>query len=101
MGFTPSLDRVLIEREEKDEVSEGGIILADQSQVENPEGTVVAVGPGAWFLHEGEPRRFPMTYKVGDRVLLPTQGSGLMPKVKVEGKEYVLLKEGDILGNLD
>lgn len=65
MKLEPTLDRVAIIREEKEQVSKGGIILPDNAKKESNYGKVVAVGPGG-FNQDGSRR--PMSVKKGDRV---------------------------------
>jgi len=89
-SFEPVGARLVVERDDADEVSPGGIVLPDQAQDKPRLGTVLAVGPGP-RLHGGG--RGEMQMKVGDRVLL----SPYAENVILEGHEIVLAREEDIL----
>ncbi len=89
----PIGDRVLIEIE-KQEKSVGGIILPETAQYgENKVGKVVSVGPGV-FTQNGN--LIPMRLGVGDKVLLP-HNSYDTQTVKLGGKDYILLREQEVL----
>jgi len=92
MKFRPLHDRVLIESLESEEKTAGGIIIPDTAKEKPQEGKVIAVGPGA-KTEEG--KIIPMDVKVGDRVLF---GKWSGTEVKVDGKEYSIMKESDIMG---
>ena len=92
MKFKPLHDRVLIESLESEEKTAGGIIIPDTAKEKPQEGKVIAVGPGA-KTEEG--KIIPMDVKVGDRVLF---GKWSGTEVKVDGKEYSIMKESDIMG---
>ena len=92
MKFRPLHDRVLIESLESEEKTAGGIIIPDTAKEKPQEGKVIAVGPGA-KLEDG--KTIPMDVKVGDRVLF---GKWSGTEVKVDGKEYSIMKESDIMG---
>lgn len=93
--ITPLSDHVLIEplREEK---KKGGIILPETVEKERQEkGRVVAVGPGKWAnLPTGEGKKTPLGVKRGDVVLFTKYGPN---EIKIDGKEYLIAKEEDIL----
>lgn len=93
--ITPLSDHVLIEplREEK---KKGGIILPETVEKERQEkGKVVATGPGKWTNSPaGEGKRVPPEVKKGDIVLFTKYGPN---GVKIDGKEYLIAKEEDIL----
>ena len=87
----PLDDRVVVQRLEAEEKTSGGIVLPETAKEKPQKAKVVAVGPGR-TLDSGE--RAEMDVKVGDTVLV---GKYSGTDVKVEGEEYVILKEGDIL----
>jgi chaperonin GroES len=92
MPIKPLHDRVLIERiVEENQKSSGGIIIPDTAKEKPIEGEVVAVGDGA--IEDG--KRQPLAVKVGDRVLF---GKYAGTDVKFGGKEYLIVKESEILG---
>jgi chaperonin GroES len=92
MKFRPLHDRVLIESLESEEKTAGGIIIPDTAKEKPQEGKVIAVGPGA---KSEDGKTIPMDVKVGDRVLF---GKWSGTEVKVDGKEYSIMKENDIMG---
>ncbi len=95
MNIKPLGDRVLIEpqREDRSGKTKSGIYLPETVNKERPEqGRVVAVGPGK-LSDEG--KRIPMNVKKGDVVLFTKYGPS---EIKVDGKEYLIAKEEDILG---
>jgi chaperonin GroES len=87
----PLNDRVMIEREEAEERTSGGIVLPDKAREKVNRGKVISVGAGRL---DKEGRRIPMTVKAGDRVLINKYGG---EEFKVEGHEYLLIREEDIL----
>jgi len=92
MKFKPLHDRVLIEVLDSSEKTAGGIIIPDTAQEKPQEGKVVAVGGGA-KTEDG--KKIPMDVKVGDKVLF---GKWSGTEVKIDGKEYSIMKESDIMG---
>ena len=92
MNFKPLHDRVLVKRVESDEKTAGGIIIPDTAQEKPQEGKIVAVGGGA-KTEDG--KVIPMDVKVGDKVLF---GKWSGTEVKIDGKEYSIMKESDIMG---
>ena len=92
MKIRPLQDRVLVKRVEKDNISQGGIIIPDSAKEKPMEATVVAVGNGK-TLDSGEVRA--LAVSVGDRVLF-SKYSGT--EVKIEGTEHLILREDDIIG---
>ncbi|MFV9989030.1 MAG: co-chaperone GroES [Coxiella endosymbiont of Dermacentor nuttalli] len=94
MNIRPLHDRVVVHRlEEKERTSAGGIVIPDSAAEKPSEGKVVAVGPGKF--ENGETR--PLSVKVGDRILF---GKYAGTEVKISGKEYVVMREDDIMGVL-
>ena len=92
MKFRPLHDRVLIKVLDSEEKTSGGIIIPDTAKEKPQEGEVVAVGPGA-MNESGKLAR--MDVKVGDVVLF---GKWSGTEVKIDGKEYSIMKESDIMG---
>lgn len=91
MNIKPLFDHVLIEPIKSEEKTKSGIYLPDTAEKERPEeGMVVAVGPG----HEKAGKIVPMKVKIGDRVLFSKYS---LTEVKIENKEYLIAKQGDIL----
>ena len=96
MKLKPLRDHVIIEPITQEEKTKGGIVLPDTVSKERPEqGKVVAVGSGR-LNTKGE--RMPMEVKKGDVVLFSKYGPN---EVKVDGKEYLVAKEDDILAILE
>ncbi len=92
MKFRPLHDRVLIEVLDSEEKTAGGIIIPDTAKEKPQEGKVVAAGPGA---KNDAGKLTPMDVKVGDIVLF---GKWSGTEVKIDGKEYSIMKESDIMG---
>ena len=92
MDFRPLHDRVLVRRLESEEKTAGGIIIPDTAQEKPQEGKVIAIGGGA-KTEDG--KVIPMDVKVGDKVLF---GKWSGTEVKIDGKEYSIMKESDIMG---
>ena len=92
MKFRPLHDRVLIKVLDSDEKTSGGIIIPDTAKEKPQEGEVVAVGPGA-RTEDGKISL--MDVKVGDIVLF---GKWSGTEVKIDGIEYSIMKESDIMG---
>ena len=92
MKFRPLHDRVLIKVLDSEEKTKGGIIIPDTAKEKPQEGEVVAVGPGS---KNESGKTTPMDVKVGDIVLF---GKWSGTDVKIDGKEYSIMKESDIMG---
>ena len=92
MTFKPLHDRVVVRRVENDEKTSGGLIIPDSAQEKPAEGEVVSVGNGAI---DEKGNRMPMDVKEGDRILF---GKWSGTEVKIDGKEYSIMKESDIMG---
>ena len=92
MKFRPLHDRVLIKVLDSDEKTAGGIIIPDTAKEKPQEGEVVAVGPGG---KNEDGKLTPMDVKVGDIVLF---GKWSGTEVKMNGEEYLIMKESDIMG---
>jgi chaperonin GroES len=91
----PLGEKILIKRLEAEEVTKGGIVLPDTAREKPQEGTVVAVGDGK-LLSDGK-RSKPQVSK-GDRVLFASYAG---TDIKVDGDEYMLMSESEILAIID
>ena len=91
----PLADRVLVEPKKEKEITKGGIIIPDSAKEKPMEGTVIAVGTGK---RDDKGNLIPFTVKAGDKVLMPKYGG---TEVKIDDKEYQILREEDILGILE
>ncbi|MDP3013479.1 MAG: co-chaperone GroES [Candidatus Subteraquimicrobiales bacterium] len=94
MKIKPLGDRVVVKPGESEEVLRSGIVLPDTAKEKPQEGTVVAVGSGRY--EEG--KLIPLAVKVGDKVISSKYGG---TEVKVEGEEYLVLSERDILARIE
>jgi chaperonin GroES len=92
LNFRPLHDRVVVRRLDQEEKSKGGIIIPDTVKEKPQEGEVIAVGPGA---RDEQGRIHALDVKVGDRILF---GKWSGTEVKIEGEEYLVMKESDIVG---
>jgi chaperonin GroES len=92
MNFKPLHDRVLVERIESSGKTKGGIILPDSAREKPMDGLVVAVGEG---IVNDKGVLTSLDLKKGDKVLFAKWGG---TEVKIDGKEYMIMKESDILG---
>ena len=95
MKFRPLHDRVVIERIDPEAKTAGGIIIPDTAQEKPQQGKVIAVGPGG--RDEGG-KLIPIDVKVGDRILF---GKWSGSEVKIEGEEFIIMKESDVLGIIE
>ena len=95
MHFRPLHDRVLVRRIDAEEKTAGGIIIPDTAKEKPMEGEVVAVGPGA---RDEKGALVPLDVKAGDRILF---GKWSGTEVKLDGVEYLIMKESDIMGVLE
>jgi chaperonin GroES len=91
MNVKPLADRLLVRRVDETETQKGGIIIPDTAKEKPLQGEVVAVGPGR-LTDEG--KRVAPEVKKGDRVLI---GKYSGTEVKIDGNEYVILREDDVL----
>ncbi len=91
-NIRPLRDRLLVKRLNEEEKTKGGIIIPDSAKEKPQEGEVVAVGSGR-ISEEG--KITPLDVKVGDKILF-SKYSGT--EVKIEGEEYLILREDDIQG---
>lgn len=95
MRFRPLHDHVLVTRLDEQERTAGGIIIPDTAKEKPIEARVVAVGPGA-LSRDG--KVLPMSVNVGDRIVT---GKWSGTDVNIDGEEFLILKEEDILGVID
>src|SRR5438093_13390176 len=94
MNVKPLADRLLVRRIEEKETAKGGIIIPDTAKEKPQEGEVFAVGPGR-MTEDG--KRIAMEVKKGDRILI---GKYSGAEVTIDGTEYTILREDDVLGVL-
>src|SRR6266550_2105049 len=94
MQFRPLHDRVVVKRIEAEEKSAGGIIIPDTAKEKPQQGEVIAVGSGG---RDEAGKLIPIDLKAGDRVLF---GKWSGTEVKLDGVEYLIMKEGDVMGVL-
>jgi len=92
MNIRPLHDRIIVERLEEETTTAAGIIIPDSAKEKPQQGTVVAVGKGK-STEDG--KVLPLDVKVGDKVLF---GKYAGTDIKLEGKEYLMMREDDILG---
>ena len=92
MNFIPLHDRVAIKPIDQEEKTVGGIIIPDSAKEKPMQGKVIAVGKGA---KDKDGKLIPLDVKVGDKVLYGKWGG---TEVKVDGQEFIIMKETDIMG---
>jgi chaperonin GroES len=95
MKVRPLHDRILVERLEEKEVKKGGIIIPDTAKEKPQEGKVIAVGNGKV---NDEGKKIPLDVKAGDKILF---GKYSGSEVKIDDKEFLIMREEDILAILD
>ena len=95
MGFRPLHDRVMVKRVDQEEKTSGGIIIPETAQEKPMEGEVVAVGSGT---RTEDGKILALDVKPGDRVLF---GKWSGTEVKIDGQDYVIMKESDIMGIIE
>ena len=95
MKIRPLYDRIVVKRIEEQETVRGGIIIPDSAKEKPQEGEVIAVGNGK-RLEDG--KLVPLDVKVGDRILF---GKYSGSDIKLDGEEYMIMREDEILGVLD
>lgn len=94
MNFKPLHDRVLIQRVESEEKTASGIIIPDTAQEKPMQGKVIAAGSGS---KDESGKVTPLDVKPGDSVLF---GKWAGTEVKIDGTDYLIMKESDIMGIL-
>jgi chaperonin GroES len=92
MKIQPLGDRVLVEPVQEEEVKKGGIIIPDTAKEKPTQGVVIAVGTGKL---DDKGNKIAFNVKKGDKVLMPKYGG---TEVKIDDKEYQIMREEDILG---
>jgi chaperonin GroES len=92
MKFQPLGDRVLVHPLEEKETEKGGIILPDSAQEKSQQGKVVVLGSGG---KDNDGNDISFTVKKNDVVLMPKYGG---TELKLDGKDYQIMRESDILG---
>ena len=95
MNIRPLQDRIVAKRREQEEEVRGGIIIPDSAKEKPQEAEIVAVGPGKL---DDSGNRSPMDVKVGDRVLI---GKYSGSEIKLDGDEFIILREDEILGVIE
>jgi chaperonin GroES len=95
MKFRPLHDRVVVERITADAKTAGGIIIPDSAQEKPQQGKIVAVGPGG---RDESGKLIPIDLKAGDLVLF---GKWSGTEVKIDGHDFLIMKESDIMGVLE
>jgi chaperonin GroES len=95
MKFRPLHDRVVVKRIDAEEKSAGGIIIPDTAKEKPSQGEVIAVGPGG---RDESGKLVPLELKAGDRILF---GKWSGTEVKIDGVEYLIMKESDVMGILE
>lgn len=92
MKFRPLHDRVLVKRLESEEKTSGGIIIPDTAKEKPMEGEVVAVGTG---IRQENGSITALDVKAGDKILF---GKWSGTEIKIDGQDYLVMKESDIMG---
>ena len=95
MKFRPLHDRVVVRRVEEETKTKGGIIIPDTAQEKPMQGEVIAVGPGG---RDEQGKLIPIDVKVGETILF---GKWSGTEVKIDGVEYLIMKESDIMGVIE
>jgi chaperonin GroES len=95
MKFRPLHDRVVVKRIDAEERTAGGIIIPDTAKEKPSQGEIIAVGPGG---RDESGKLIPIDVHPGDRVLF---GKWSGTEVKIDGVEYLIMKESDIMGVLE
>ena len=95
MKIRPLHERLLVERLEEKEVKKGGIIIPDTAKEKPQEAKVIAVGNGK-VTDEG--KKIPLDVKAGDKILF---GKYSGSEVKIDDKEYLIMREDDVLAILE
>lgn len=95
MKVRPLGDRILVQRLEAEEKTKGGIVLPDTAKEKPKEGKVISVGKGR-ITDEG--KTIPLNVKEGDKILFSSYAG---TDIKIEGEEYLILREEDVLGIIE
>ncbi len=91
MSLKPLGNRVVIEPNEQEEITSGGIVLPETAKEKPQKGKVLSVGPGD---RDEDGKRIPMDVKEGETVLFAKYAG---PEIKVEGKKLLIMRESDLL----
>jgi chaperonin GroES len=95
VALRPLHDRILVERIEEEEQKVGGIIIPDSAKEKPQQGRVIAVGAGK---ADKDGKRIALDVKAGDTILF---GKYSGQEIKVEGDEYLIMREDEVLGVID
>ena len=95
MKFRPLHDRVVVKRIDAEEKSAGGIIIPDTAKEKPSQGEIIAVAPGG---RDEAGKLVTLDVKAGDRILF---GKWSGTEVKIDGVEYLIMKESDIMGVIE
>ena len=95
MKIRPLQDRLIVKRLEEEEKTKGGIIIPDAAKEKPMQGEVIAVGKGK-VADDG--KVMPLDVKAGDRILF---GKYAGTEIKLDGVEYLIMREDDVLGVLE
>ncbi|MBW1615418.1 MAG: co-chaperone GroES [Deltaproteobacteria bacterium] len=95
MKLRPLHDRILVERVEEETTTKGGIIIPDTAKEKPAEGVIKAVGNGK-IGEDG--KKMPLDLKAGDKILF---GKYSGTEIKIDGKEYIVMREDDVLGVIE
>jgi len=93
-SFTPLHDRILVQRVEEGESVRGGIIIPDSAKEKPQQGKVISVGKGK---SNDEGKVFPLDVKAGDDILF---GKYSGTEIKLDGEEFLIMREEEVLGIL-
>ncbi len=92
MNFKPLYDKVLVQRVEAEQKTKSGLFIPDTAKEKPFEGKVISVGTGK---RTEDGKELPLAVKVGDHILF---GKYAGTEIKIDGQEYLLMKEDEILG---
>jgi chaperonin GroES len=95
MDIRPLHDRIIVERLEEETKTAGGIIIPDTAKEKPQQGKVIAVGKGK---RTEDGKLLPLDVKVGDKILF---GKYAGTEIKIEGKEFLMMREDDVLGVIE
>ena len=95
MNIRPLYDRIVVKRIEEQETTRNGIVIPDSAKEKPQEGEVMAIGKGK-RLDDGQ--MIALDVKVGDRILFGKYSGN---EIQVDGTEYIIMREDDVLGVLD
>ncbi len=95
INLKPLGDRIVVQRDESEQATSGGILLPETAKDKPSRGVVIAVGEGR-MLKNGQ--RVPLQVKPGDHVLFTSYGPD---EIKINGEEYLLMREEDVLAVIE